>query len=147
MTDLTPIRFSPTDIDKIAAHEGRIAVFVNPEGRLDAGARRVNKLMRGALARLVEGEAFAKMKPGQSVAMAYPAGLAAEAVDVVHLPRRISVKEARRAGASLAKARGTADLLVLARACAGCPRWPLALRCATTVLKTTRARRRIARAA
>ncbi len=114
MTDLTPIRFSPTDIDKIAAHEGRIAVFVNPEGRLDAGARRVNKLMRGALARLVEGEAFAKMKPGQSVAMAYPAGLAAEAVDVVHLPRRISVKEARRAGASLAKARGTADLLVLA---------------------------------
>lgn len=47
MTDLTPITFTETAIDRIAAHEGRIAVFVNPEGRMDAGARRVNKLTRG----------------------------------------------------------------------------------------------------
>ncbi|QFT59782.1 Cytosol aminopeptidase [Sulfitobacter sp. THAF37] len=114
MTDLTPITFTETAIDRIAAHEGRIAVFVNPEGRMDAGARRVNKLTRGALARLVESEKFTKLKPGQGVAMAYPSGLAAEAVDVIHMPRRVSVTEARRAGATLAKTRGTADLLVLA---------------------------------
>lgn len=62
----------------------------------------------------MESEKFTKLKPGQGVAMAYPSGLAAEAVDVIHMPRRVSVTEARRAGATLAKTRGTADLLVLA---------------------------------
>lgn len=114
MTDLTPITFADTDIEKIAAHTGRVAVFLEPEGRLDAGARRVNRLTKGALARLVEGETFAKSKAGHAQTLAYPAGMAAEAVDVVHMPRRASVAEARKAGAALAKLRGKADLLALA---------------------------------
>ncbi|MFK7837768.1 MAG: leucyl aminopeptidase [Sulfitobacter sp.] len=114
MTALTPIAFTETDIDQIAAHTGRVAVFVDPEGRLDAGARRVNKLTRGALARVVDGQKFAKSKPGDALALAYPTGMAAEAVDVVHLPRRAGVAEARKAGAALAKGRGTADVLALA---------------------------------
>ena len=47
MTDLTPISFEETDIDRIAGHAGRVAVLLDPEGRMDTGARRVNKLMRG----------------------------------------------------------------------------------------------------
>ena len=43
MTDLTPITFAETDIDRIAGHTGRIAVLIDSDGRLDAGARRVNK--------------------------------------------------------------------------------------------------------
>ncbi|MEW9918744.1 leucyl aminopeptidase [Marimonas sp. MJW-29] len=114
MTELTPIRFVETDIEKIASHTGRVAVFVDPEGRLDAGARRVNKLTKGALARLVEGQKFAKSKPGDALTLAYPTGMAAEAVDVIHLPRKASVEDARKAGASLAKLRGEADALLLA---------------------------------
>ncbi len=114
MTDLTPITFAATDIDRIADHAGRIAVLVDPDGRLDAGARRVNKLTRGALARLIEAPQFAKTKPGDAIAMAFPGGMTAEAIDVVHLPRGADVQVARRAGASLAKQRGQADLLVLA---------------------------------
>ncbi len=114
MTDLTPITFAATDIDQIAGFSGRIAVLVDPEGRLDAGARRVNRLMRGALERLVESVDFTRTKPGDAVTLAYPSGLAAKAVDVVHLPRRADVHAARKAGASLAKVRGGADLLVLA---------------------------------
>lgn len=114
MTALTPIRFIETDIEQITAHKGRIAVFIDPDGGLDSGARRVNKLMRGALARVVESERFAKSKQGDAISLAYPAGMAADSVDVVHLSRRASVLEARRAGASLAKLRGTADVLVLA---------------------------------
>ncbi|MEP5730050.1 MAG: leucyl aminopeptidase [Sulfitobacter sp.] len=114
MTLLTPIQFAETDIDQIAAHEGRVAVFVDPDGRLDASARRVNKLMRGAVLRLVEGQKFAKTKPGDALTLAYPVGMAAEAVDVVHLPRRLDVAMARRAGAALAKRRGDAELLILA---------------------------------
>ncbi len=114
MTDLTPITFAETDIDRIAGHSGRIAVFLEPEGRLDAGARRVNRLTKGALQRLVESERFAKLKPGDVLSMGYPAGMAAEAVDVIHLPRRAEVMTARKAGAALAKRRGDSDLLLLA---------------------------------
>lgn len=114
MTTLTPITFDATDIEKIAAQTGRIAVFVDPQGTLDTGARRVNKLMRGALERLVGGQKFAKSKPGDAFSMAYPTGLAADAVDVVHLPRRADVAQARKAGAALGKVRGKADMLLLA---------------------------------
>jgi leucyl aminopeptidase len=81
---------------------------------MDAGARRVNKLTRGALARLVEAEKFAKSTPGDAMSLAFPTGMAAVAVDVVHMVRRPTVAETRKAGASLAKLRGQADLLVLA---------------------------------
>ena len=113
MTDLTPIRFSETDIDQIREHEGRVVVFVEPEGRLDAGARRVNRLTKGALARLTEGEKFGKTKPGDAMSLAYPVGMQAEAVDVVHLARRPNITDARKAGATLAKSRGTANVLML----------------------------------
>ncbi|WP_411975171.1 leucyl aminopeptidase [Sulfitobacter faviae] len=116
MTDLTPITFAETDIDRIAGHSGRIAVFLESEGRLDAGARRVNRLTKGALQRLVESERFAALKPGEVLSMGYPAGMAAEAVDVVHMPRRAEVMTARKAGAALAKRRGDSDLLMLAAA-------------------------------
>ena len=114
MSALTPISFLPTDLDAIAAHKGRVAVFVDAEGKLDPGARRVNKLSKGAVARLVESERWGKMKDGESVALAYPAGLAADAIDVVRLERNAKGAAARKAGAALAKARGgTADLLLL----------------------------------
>ena len=104
MTELTPITFVETDIDRIAAQPGRIAVFAAPGGRLDVGARRVNKLMRGALKRMLEGEAFGKSKPGAVTTMAWPTGLAAEAVDVVHLARGSKQEPARRAGGGTGQA-------------------------------------------
>ncbi len=114
MTALTPITFTATDIDQIATQEGRVAIFVAPEGPLDAGARRVNKLTRGAVQRLMDGQKFAKSKPGEAFSLAFPVGMAAEAVDIVHLPRRTDVQEARKAGAALAKLRGRAELLLIA---------------------------------
>jgi leucyl aminopeptidase len=114
MTALTPITFAATDIDQIATFKGRVAVFVDLEGRLDAGARRVNKLTRGALTRMMEAEKFAKSKPGDAQSLAYPARMAAEVVDVIHLSKRADVAQARKAGAALAKRRGTSDMLILA---------------------------------
>lgn len=114
MTPLTPISFAATDIDQIATQEGRVAIFVAPEGPLDAGARRVNKLTRGAVQRLMDGPKFAKSKAGDAFSLEFPVGMAAEAVDIVHLPRRTDVHEARKAGAALAKRRGQADLLMIA---------------------------------
>lgn len=116
---MRPVEFAfvETQLDEIAETEGRIAVFVPIEGNLDQGARRINRLSRGALERLRAqkgDDAKDGAKVGDHVALTYPAGMKAEAVDVIFLPRRCSVEEARKAGATLAKARGRAALTVLA---------------------------------
>jgi len=113
MTALADIRFAETDLDAIAALDGRLAVILDEDGKLDQGARRVNRLTRGALARLVESGRFGKVKPDEVVTLAWPAGLAAEAVDVLRLPRKADLEEARKAGGALARARGGKALTLL----------------------------------
>jgi leucyl aminopeptidase len=114
MTKLTPITFHEINIEEIATAPGRVVIFADPEGKLDTGARRVNKLMRGAVLRLIESPQFEKLKAGDATTLAYPVGMAAEAVDVVRLPRNADQMQARRAGASIGKRRGQSDLLMMA---------------------------------
>ncbi|MEJ6402195.1 leucyl aminopeptidase [Yoonia sp. 2307UL14-13] len=114
MTIPPEIHFKDVDLDAIAAAKGKIAVFIGADGKLDAGARRVNRLTRKALTRLTESDAFGKMDGGDIKTLAYPMGLAADAVLVVKLARRPDMTAARKAGAQLAKAMGDTDLLVVA---------------------------------
>ncbi len=107
------ISFQETKLDDLASFEGRIAVFVPLEGNLDQSARRLNRLTRGALERLREDKGE-DAKLGTVYSLAYPAGVAAEAVDVVILPRRCSIEDARKAGAGLGKVRGKKPLTVFA---------------------------------
>jgi leucyl aminopeptidase len=116
MTTPIAISFSETDLDALAGAEGKLAVIVTPDGKLDQSARRVNRLTKGALVRLAESDAWDKAKTGDCVYLGFPTGLTAEALLVVKLPRRVSVEEARRAGAELAKAKGKAALTVAAGA-------------------------------
>ncbi|GAA6186979.1 leucyl aminopeptidase [Litorivita sp. NS0012-18] len=113
MTEQLAFEFHDTDLDAIAAASGRVAVFVGSDGKLDPAARRVNRLTKGALARLVEAGEIGKMKAGEVKSLGYPAGMAAKAVDVVCLPRRPSVAEARKAGAALSARQGGSALLLL----------------------------------
>ncbi|WP_299023538.1 leucyl aminopeptidase [uncultured Sulfitobacter sp.] len=114
MSILTPISFTETDLDTVATHEGRVAVFVDAQGKLDPGARRVNRLTKGAVARVVESPKWAKMKDADVISLGYPAGMAAEAVDVVRIERNAKGVPARKAGAALAKSRGgKGDMLML----------------------------------
>lgn len=110
------VQFIATDLDNLAQVVGQIAVFADPAGRLDTGGRRLNLLMRKALARAASSAEFAALPVGDVLALAYPAHLAARAVLLVKLPRRPTQDQARRAGAQLAIARGqdAGDLLVLA---------------------------------
>jgi len=114
MTTPPTVTFAATDIDGLAGFEGRIGIFVTPEGTLDPAGRRANRLTRGAVKRLTGAGGWAKLKPGEMRTLDWPAGMAAEALDVVCLPRRASVTEARKAGAALGKAKGAAALLVMA---------------------------------
>ncbi|WP_420012224.1 leucyl aminopeptidase [Tateyamaria sp.] len=112
MTDLTPISFAATDLDAIATRKGRVAVVVTPDGKLEQSARRVNRLTKGAVQRFVDSDGFAKLKPGEVMSMAWPAGMEATAVDVICLARNHSVEDARKAGAALGKLRGSGDMLL-----------------------------------
>ncbi len=105
--------FAETDINAIADFEGRVALNIGADGKLNPSARRINRLTKGALGRFVESEAFGKMKQGEARDMAFPAGMAASAVQVVKLDRRASAEEARKAGAAIARGKAGKPLLVL----------------------------------
>lgn len=106
--------FAPAESEKIAAIEGRIAIFADSGAALDPLARRVDRLTRGAVGRLVASDAFARAKAGSGHVLAWPGGLAAEAVMVVKLGRKPGSAEARRAGAAIAGFNASAPLTVLA---------------------------------
>jgi leucyl aminopeptidase len=114
MTTPVTIYFKETDLDAVAGTAGRIALFMDGGGVKDTAARRLNRLTRGALARLAESAAWAKMKPGEAHVLSHPAGLAAEALVVAKLPRRADAATARKAGVALARAMGEGALLLLA---------------------------------
>ncbi len=61
MTDIIAPSFIPLDIEQIAGAEGRVVVLSEGGGRLNKGARRVDRLTRGALKRLVASEEFAAL--------------------------------------------------------------------------------------
>jgi leucyl aminopeptidase len=103
MTTPATLAILETDLERLAGTEGRISVVVPPTGKLDQAGRRLNRLMRGALERFVDGEDFARMKEGEARDLAYPSGMAAEAVQVVKLDRKADAAAARKAGAAIGK--------------------------------------------
>jgi leucyl aminopeptidase len=111
-----PLQTAFADVEPaaIAAIGGRIAVFVAGPGPLDPLLRRLDRLTRGAIGRLAASPAFARAKPGSGHVLAHPAGLAAEALQVVKLPRRPTPADARLAGAAIAGFNGNVPLTVLA---------------------------------
>ncbi len=116
MTTPADIRFATVPAGELAAFPGRIAVILPPEGGPGPEARRLDRLVKGAITRAMAGKAWARLKPGEAMDLAYPAGVAAEAVQLVKLPRKAAAAEARKAGAAVGKALGEGGALVLAGA-------------------------------
>ena len=114
MTDPVRIHAALSDIEPLSSLKGRIALLVDSPEALDVAARRVNRLTRGALARMLASDRFAKLKTGEVMTLAYPAGMEAEAVDVVRLSRRADAVQSRKAGVALAKLKGRAAVTVMA---------------------------------
>lgn len=114
MTLPVAVHFLETDIEEIAKVAGRVVVVVTPDGKLDTAARRVNRLCKGAVKRFVESDSWTKVKSGQVKTLAWPAGIEAEAVDVLCLERNADALDTRKAGVEIAKAAGGAELLIMA---------------------------------
>ena len=116
MSQPLPIDFQPIDLSALTALKGRIAVFAEPAAVPGAGLRRLDRQTRGAFARALASDGFSKLKPGEALELAFPAGLAADAVLLVHLPKRTDQATARKAGATIARGHGAGGTVVLAEA-------------------------------
>ncbi|GHC16682.1 putative cytosol aminopeptidase [Gemmobacter nanjingensis] len=114
MSHPVPIQFQPVDAEALAKATGRIVVVVDEGGKLGAAGRRLDRLMKGALARYLAAPAFVDQKAGEGTVLAWPAGLVAEAVQVVKLDRKADVAQARKAGGAIGRALSEAGTLVLA---------------------------------
>ena len=114
MSHPVPIQFQPVDAEALATTPGRIAVVADEAGKLGPAGRRLDKLMKGALARYLASEEFGKLKSGDSADLAWPAGLAADVVQVVKLDRKADAAQARKAGAAVGRALSKTATLVLA---------------------------------
>ena len=114
----TPLQTAFADVEgaDIAGIAGRLVVFAEAVDALSPLTRKVDRLTRGAIARLVASEAFAKAKSGSTHVLAFPAGLAAEALLVVKLAKKATPAEARAAGAGIAAFNASVPLTVLAGA-------------------------------
>jgi leucyl aminopeptidase len=66
------------------------------------------------LTRALSSADWARTKTGESLTLAYPAGLAAEALMLVKLPRKATLLEARKAGAAIGRVVGKGGAHVLA---------------------------------
>lgn len=114
MPNLITTSFTDVDLDALAGFEGRVALIVARDGKLDASARRVNRLSKGAIARVIDAGKLEEAQAGSIITLAYPAGMAAQAVDILCLDRRPSTQDARKAGAALGKAWGEGAALLCA---------------------------------
>ncbi|WP_293452511.1 leucyl aminopeptidase [Planktotalea sp.] len=114
MPNLIATTFAAVDLDALAGFEGRIALVIAQDGKLDSGARRVNRLTKGAVARVIETGELEGASAGKVMTLTYPTGMAAQAIDILCLDRRPSVLDARAAGAGLGKAMGEGAALLIA---------------------------------
>ena len=110
------IHFHATDSEALLSETGRITVLVSPKGKMSAPVERLDKAAHGALSRALDSAAWSKLKIGEAMDLAWPAGLKAEAVQLVKLPAKAGVADARKAGAAIAKGLGVGGALVVAGA-------------------------------
>ena len=111
MTDVLSPEILGLDVEALASRTGRITILVDGTEPAHAAARRIDRLTKGAVSRLMASDAWGKVKPGEAMDLAWPAGLAAEAVQVLRLPRKADAAAARKAGGAIG--RGKAETLVL----------------------------------
>lgn len=114
MSHPVALQFQPLALEDLAKAPGRIALLAEGAAPSSPAAKRLNRVMRGGLARAMASEAWGRLKPGEGIEIAFPAGLAADALQLVRLPRRGAVAEARKAGAAIGRALDDRPLLVVA---------------------------------
>ncbi|MCX8508180.1 MAG: leucyl aminopeptidase [Rhodobacteraceae bacterium] len=108
------IHFDASDLGTAVRAEGRLALILPQDDKLLGMAGKIDKATKGAVFRAMESAAWAKLKAGEALELAWPAGIRAESLQLIKLPAKASVAEARKAGAVIGKTLGAGGMTVLA---------------------------------
>ncbi|WP_295045204.1 leucyl aminopeptidase [uncultured Paracoccus sp.] len=111
MTHPVEITFTEIAADRLAGHQGRVAILVAPGGDLPPG---LPDAAQAAAQRAIGSKAGRALKPGAALELAFPAGMDADALTLVALPDDATVAQARKAGAAIGAKLGKVHTLVLA---------------------------------
>jgi len=118
MSHPVEIRFMPAADADLSGREGRLVLLVGDRDQLPKG---LPQAARKSLARALASKPWAEVKPGKAMEIAFPAGLAADAVQLVRLPRGADAALARKAGAAIGARMGKGEVTVVCD-----PRTPVA---------------------
>ncbi|WP_108483295.1 leucyl aminopeptidase [Oceaniglobus ichthyenteri] len=118
MTTPAALSFVAVDLDAIATAPGRVVVFADAT-TVNGPAGRVDDLTKGAVSRFLKSDAFEKLDEGAAVDLAWPVGMAADAVQVVKLAPGTTGEAARQAGVAIGRGAGTDPVLILADGLSG----------------------------
>ena len=113
MTHPVEIRFLPAADADLSDRAGRLVLLI---GDRDQPPRGLPAAARRSLVRALGSRAWGKVKPGAAMELAFPAGLAADAVQLVRLPQRADAATARKAGAAIGARMGKDRVTVMAGA-------------------------------
>ena len=112
MTPLPKFSVIETDFDALLDCDGQIVIIVPNDSKLDAGARRINKVTKGALERLLDSKEFEDLSIGSVMSLSYPTGLMAKSVTLAKLNSNASVADARSCGVEIAKTAKCENILL-----------------------------------
>ena len=112
MTPLPKFSVIETDFDALLDCDGQIVIIVPNDSKLDAGARRINKVTKGALERLLDSKEFEDLSIGSVMSLSYPTGLMAKSVTLAKLNRNASIADARSCGVEIAKTAKCENILL-----------------------------------
>ncbi|TJZ93426.1 leucyl aminopeptidase [Paracoccus gahaiensis] len=111
MTHPVEINFTEVAPDQLADHPGRVAILLTAHDKLPG---KLPRAAQDAAMRALASKAGQALKPGQAMELAFPSGMAAEALVLIVLPNASTQAEARRAGAVLGAKLGRSHTLVFA---------------------------------
>ena len=114
MSQPVALTFTETNLEALGQVPGLVALIAEGSAPATPAARKLDRATRGMVARAMASADWAKVKPGEALTLAFPAGLMAEALMLVHLPRKVDASVARKAGAAIGRALGPVGTLVLA---------------------------------
>ncbi|MDB2536192.1 leucyl aminopeptidase [Amylibacter sp.] len=102
--------FKEHSLQSIADAKGLVVICADAAGSFGPSAKRVNRLMKGALRRFADSEFFEKMEEGDVQRFPSPLGLSANAVLLLKMKKRPSIEVAQKCGANIAKESGKSDI-------------------------------------
>ena len=102
--------FKEHSLQSIAEAEGLVVICADAAGSFGPSAKRVNRLMKGALRKFADSEIFEKMDEGDIQRFPAPLGLSANAVLLLKMKKRPSVEIAQKCGANIAKEAGKSNI-------------------------------------